>query len=61
MQSKNSADRPRLLSSRDETKVVRDTTLGLSKSAADTSFGIKKTCRMVNPKKIARTFKRKGS
>ena len=41
-QSKNSAGRPHLLSSRDETKAARDIRLGLSKSAADASFGGKK-------------------
>ena len=41
-QSKNSAGRPHLLSSRDETKAARDIRLGSSKSAADASFGGKK-------------------
>ncbi|EIE89030.1 hypothetical protein RO3G_13741 [Rhizopus delemar RA 99-880] len=60
LQSKNSAGRRRLLTHREETKAARDIRLGLSKSAADASFGVKKPDQMVNPKTIARTFKRKG-
>ncbi|KAG1575385.1 hypothetical protein G6F47_013270 [Rhizopus delemar] len=60
MQSKNSAGRHRLLTPREETKAARDIRLGLSKSAADASFGVKKPDRSVNPKTITRTFKRKG-
>ena len=60
LQSKNSAGRHRLLTPREETKAARDIRLGLSKSAADASFGVKKPDQMVNPKTIARTLKRKG-
>ena len=60
MQSKNSAGRHRLLTPREETKAARDIRLGLSKSAADASFDVKKPDRSVNPKTITRTFKRKG-
>ncbi|KAG1441426.1 hypothetical protein G6F46_012600 [Rhizopus delemar] len=60
MQSKNSAGRHRLLTPREETKAARDIRLGLSKSASDASFDVKKPDRSVNPKTITCTFKRKG-
>ncbi|KAG1491644.1 hypothetical protein G6F53_013064 [Rhizopus delemar] len=57
MQSKNSAGRHRLLTPREETKAARDIRLGLSKSASDASFDVKKPDRSVNPKTITCTQK----